>query len=65
MHDAFEVAIMLISDHEGAHSDRSKSWIDIEWSEPKPRAVDDSSVVQAFMDRLRQALTSLEKQTKK
>jgi hypothetical protein len=56
---------MLTPDREGERSDRSKSWIDIEWSEPKPQAVDDRSAVQAFMDRLRQALKALEQQPKK
>jgi len=56
---------MLLPDREGERSDRSKSWIDMEWSEPKPKADDDSSAVEAFIDRLRRALKSLEKPPKK
>ena len=56
---------MLMSDCDRERSDQPKSWTDIEWSEPKPKAADDSSAVQAFIDKLRQALKSLERQPKK
>ena len=46
-----------MSDREDGHSERARFWLDIEWVEP-PSADDDSSAVQAFIDKLSQTFRS-------
>ena len=48
-----------MSDREDGHSEGAQSWLDIEWVDPKPNADDDRSVVQAFIDKLSQAIKAL------
>ena len=54
-----------MSDREGGHSKRAQFWLDMEWAAPKPDADDDRSVVQAFIDKLSQAIKTLPRREKK
>jgi hypothetical protein len=49
---------VIMSDREGGHSERAQFWLDIEWVD-SPTADDDSSMVQAFIDKLSQAIKAL------
>ena len=49
----------IMSDREGGHPEGAQSWLDIEWVDPKPNADDDRSAVQAFINKLSQAIKAL------
>jgi len=49
---------VIMSNRERGHSERAQSWLDIKWVDP-PNAEDDGSTVQAFIDKLSQAIKAL------
>jgi hypothetical protein len=53
-----------MSDREGGHSERAQFWLDIEWVDP-PNVDDDSSAIQAFIDKVSQAIKVLPQREKK
>jgi hypothetical protein len=55
---------VIMSDRECGHSERAQFWLDIEWVDP-PNADYDSSIVQAFIDKLSQAIKALPQREKK
>lgn len=53
---------VIMSDR--GYSERSQFWLDIEWVDPL-NADDDSSVVQAFIDKLSRSIKALSRREKK
>jgi hypothetical protein len=46
-------------DFDGERPERAQSWLDLEWVDPTPKADDDLSVVQAFIEKLSLAVNAL------
>jgi len=53
-----------MSDLDGEPPRRAQFWLDIEWVDPKSKADDDRSPVQAFIEKLSRAIKAVRQRKK-
>jgi hypothetical protein len=55
---------VIMSDLDGEPPRRAQFWLDIEWVDPKSKADDDRSPVQAFIEKLSRAIKAVRQRKK-